>query len=75
MLRLNFKAVGALLVVLILVVGTLCVPSFAQETVKIGYFAPITGPVAADGASSKQSVELAVKEINDRGGISGKRLN
>ena len=75
MLRASFKSLGVLLGVLILVMGTLGVPLFAQETIKIGFFAPITGPVAADGASSKQSVELAVKEINDRGGIAGKKID
>lgn len=49
-------------------------PAFAQEAIKIGFFAPITGPVAADGASAKQSVELAVKDINAAGGIKGKKI-
>jgi len=52
----------------------LAVPVAAQETIKIGFFAPITGPVAADGASAKQSVELAVKEVNAAGGIMGKKV-
>ena len=49
-------------------------PAPAQETIKIGFFAPITGPVAADGASAKQSVELAVKDVNAAGGIKGKKI-
>jgi branched-chain amino acid transport system substrate-binding protein len=49
-------------------------PAPAQETIKIGFFAPITGPVAADGASAKQSVELAVKDVNAGGGIKGKKV-
>ena len=49
-------------------------PALAQETIKIGFFAPITGPVAADGASAKQSVELAVKDLNAAGGIKGKKI-
>ncbi len=52
----------------------LAVPAAAQETIKIGFFAPITGPVAADGASAKQSVDLAVKEVNAAGGILGKKV-
>src|SRR4030042_6279564 len=46
----------------------------AQDTIKIGFFAPITGPAAADGASAKHAVELGVKEINDAGGIKGKKI-
>ncbi len=52
----------------------LAAPATAQETIKIGFFAPITGPVAADGASAKQSVDLAVKEVNAGGGIMGKKV-
>jgi branched-chain amino acid transport system substrate-binding protein len=50
------------------------IPALAQETIKIGFFAPLTGPVAADGASAKQSVELALKEVNAAGGIMGKKI-
>jgi branched-chain amino acid transport system substrate-binding protein len=60
----------ALLVAAVALAG----PVGAQETIKIGFFAPITGPVAADGASAKQSVELALKEVNAAGGIMGKKV-
>ncbi len=46
----------------------------AQETIKIGFFAPITGPAAADGMSAKHAVELGVKEVNEAGGIRGKKV-
>jgi branched-chain amino acid transport system substrate-binding protein len=46
----------------------------AQDTIKIGFFAPITGPAAADGASAKHAVELGLKEVNDAGGIKGKKV-
>jgi branched-chain amino acid transport system substrate-binding protein len=50
------------------------IPTVAQETVKIGFFAPITGPAAADGMSAKNAVELGVKEVNNGGGIKGKKV-
>jgi len=50
-------------------------PAAAQETIKIGFFAPITGPAAADGASAKQAVELAAKEVNAAGGIMGRKID
>ena len=74
MLRVSLKPFVLLVGVLIFIGGTLCIPGYAAETIKIGFFAPLTGPVAADGASARQSVELAVKEINDRGGIAGKKI-
>jgi branched-chain amino acid transport system substrate-binding protein len=52
----------------------LIAPVAAQETIKIGFFAPITGPAAADGASATHAVELAVKEVNAAGGIKGKKV-
>ena len=53
---------------------TFAVQAAAQDTIKIGFFAPITGPAAADGASAKNAVELGVKEVNDAGGIRGKKI-
>ncbi len=49
-------------------------PAAAQETIKIGFFAPLTGPAASDGASTKHSAEIAVEEINAAGGIKGKKV-
>jgi branched-chain amino acid transport system substrate-binding protein len=66
---------GMLLLLVCAALATWAVaPAAAQETIKIGFFAPITGPVAADGASAKQSVELAVKEVNAAGGFMGKKV-
>ncbi len=45
------------------------------QDIPIGFFAPITGPAAADGASAKNAVELGLKEVNDAGGIKGKKVN
>jgi branched-chain amino acid transport system substrate-binding protein len=42
--------------------------------IPIGFFAPITGPAAADGASAKNAVELGLKEVNDAGGVRGKKV-
>ena len=49
-------------------------PALAQETLRIGFFAPLTGFAAADGASAKHSAELAVEELNGAGGIKGKKV-
>ena len=45
------------------------------QDIPIGFFAPITGPAAADGASAKHAVELGLKEVNDGGGINGRKVN
>lgn len=43
-------------------------------TVKIGGIGPMTGPYANYGLSEKYGAELAVKEINEAGGIAGKQV-
>lgn len=43
-----------------------------DEPIRIGFFAPITGPAAADGLSTSNSAELAVGIINEQGGINGR---
>ena len=58
----------------LLMVFSSLTPAGAQGTIKIGFFAPITGPAAADGMSAKNAVELGVKEVNDGGGINGKKV-
>jgi branched-chain amino acid transport system substrate-binding protein len=40
----------------------------------IGLLAPLTGPVAAFGASSRNGAQLAVEEWNARGGVLGRKV-
>lgn len=42
--------------------------------VKIGFFAPVTGPAAADGESVLNAAKLAVEKINEAGGINGREV-
>jgi branched-chain amino acid transport system substrate-binding protein len=46
----------------------------AADTIKIGLLAPLTGFAAADGASVKNSVDLAVEKVNQGGGLLGKKV-
>ena len=59
---------------LVFTVLFLTLSAYGQD-IPIGFFAPITGPAAADGASAKNAVELGLKEVNDAGGIKGKKVN
>lgn len=45
-----------------------------QETIKIGATLPMTGPFSEYGESFNNGATLAVEEINDQGGINGKKL-
>ena len=49
--------------------------SESGDTIKIGFFAPVSAPAAsADGQSSLNSAKLAVKLLNENGGIDGKQV-
>jgi len=48
--------------------------SDVAEVVKVGVIAPISGPVATYGQSNLDGIQLAVKEINEAGGIDGKLI-
>ncbi len=45
-----------------------------HEPIKIGFIGPLTGEVANIGQNAKAGVEIAVKEVNDAGGINGRPL-
>jgi branched-chain amino acid transport system substrate-binding protein len=68
------KRGGFLLGIFVFSVLFLSLSAYGQD-IPIGFFAPITGPAAADGASAKHAVELGLKEVNDGGGINGRKVN
>jgi branched-chain amino acid transport system substrate-binding protein len=43
-------------------------------TIKIGFFAPLTGFAAADGYSALHGALLAVSDLNDKGGLMGRQV-
>lgn len=45
-----------------------------KAPIKIGFFAPVTGPAAADGDSVTKAAKLAVEKINKAGGINGRNV-
>lgn len=45
------------------------------ETIPVGEYASLTGKEAAFGQSSHKGTQLAVEEINQAGGVLGKKLN
>ena len=45
-----------------------------SETIKIGYFGPLTGGTAQAGQAALNGVQIAVNELNEAGGVLGKQL-
>jgi len=63
-------AVGALG----LVMGLFSAPSMSADTIKIGVLLPTSGGGASYGIPAENGVKLAIKEINESGGVNGKML-
>lgn len=57
-----------------MVVGCGSSGSADSDTIKFAYVGPLTGDCAEDGTSAQQGAELAVKVLNDNGGIDGKKV-
>ena len=45
-----------------------------KDVIKVGVIGPLTGSLAQYGISSINGFKLKVKEINDAGGINGKKI-
>src|SRR5262249_41673845 len=60
----------SLVAIVLLLAGT----AFAQETIKIGVFGPMTGGAAGYGQSEREAIELVVEEVNGAGGVLGKKI-
>ncbi len=54
--------------------GVIAFTAVAQEKIKIGVNAPLTGFAAADGKSALNGIKLAVDQVNAQGGINGKMV-
>jgi branched-chain amino acid transport system substrate-binding protein len=55
-------------------VATLAFAPLAHADITIGLIAPLTGPVAAYGEQVKNGAQVAVDEINKKGGILGEKV-
>ncbi|MDR7521511.1 MAG: ABC transporter substrate-binding protein [Armatimonadota bacterium] len=70
------STLGRLTVMAALLMVVVAVPAALGQvpTIKIGFFAPLTGPAAPDGTSSRNGAQMAVDEINAAGGVLGRPL-
>ena len=67
------KKLVAVLVTLAMAVSFI-LPAMAEDTIKIGGIACLTGPAAMYGVGVKNGVDLYVSELNAAGGIGGKQV-
>jgi branched-chain amino acid transport system substrate-binding protein len=59
---------------LLLALAAFATSAFAQDTIKVGEYASLTGKEAGFGQTSHHGVILALEEINAAGGVLGKKL-
>jgi len=52
----------------------LCGRAFAAEPIKVGVLLPLTGSMAKFGEIEKRSFEMALEEINAKGGVRGSKI-
>lgn len=59
------------------VTALIAMQSFAQaaEPLEIGAPIPLTGPYASDGKVMEQGIRLAVKHLNEKGGVDGRQVS
>ncbi|MCG8689424.1 MAG: branched-chain amino acid ABC transporter substrate-binding protein [Desulfobacterales bacterium] len=68
------KSIFKSLAVALLSVALLAAPGFAEDTIKIGSAGVISGDLAPYGISALRGAEIAIEDINAKGGILGKKV-
>jgi len=66
--------IGIVVVVALAIVLVVTQTKKEPEEIKIGWIGPLSGDVAFYGQAIKQATDLATEEINNAGGIKGKRI-
>lgn len=64
----------ALRLLAVLMAASLLVAACGQRPIRIGFAGPLTGPYSDLGVHGRNGAQLALEEINARGGIAGRRL-
>src|ERR1700722_11517117 len=64
----------ALTASLVAATGLLSSGASAQQTIKIGFFGPLTEAFAGLGKEAKKGADLAVKQANAAGGVNGSKI-
>jgi branched-chain amino acid transport system substrate-binding protein len=62
------------ILLLICAVALIPAPVFAQQTIKVGLYGPLTGPMSLWGIASRQGADLVIKQVNAKGGVLGQKL-
>jgi len=70
----TFKAFGLSALISLIGMATLQTGASAQESIKLGVVAPMSGPNARYGDFALRGVRLAASQINEQGGVGGRQI-
>jgi len=66
--------IGIVIIAIIIIGAVLIFTPKETGVIKIGFIAPLSGDTAVYGTASRGGAEIAIEEINNAGGINGKKL-
>jgi len=67
--------IGIVVIVALAIVFSVTQTKKAPKEIKIGAILPLSGPTAWLGEMHKWGIDLAVEEINSRGGVNGRKID
>ncbi len=67
------RSILSLLVMVVLVLSAFA-PAMAEEVIKIGGIGVLSGDYALYGMAVKEGVDLCIKQVNEAGGLNGKKV-
>lgn len=68
------KATRSVTLLVAFCISLVCVQAWCQDPVKLGFAYVFSGRLAHYGFGAKQGAELAIEEINNAGGVNGRKL-
>jgi branched-chain amino acid transport system substrate-binding protein len=79
----QFRRIGIAIVILVAIGACLAWPQINQtglfamqpETIQLGWVSPLTGEQGSFGKTNLEGIMVAIDEINETGGINGKKLS
>lgn len=68
------KTARSVTLLIVIAISFTCAQAWGQEPVKLGFAYVFSGRLAHYGFGAKQGAELAIEEINNAGGVNGRKL-
>ncbi len=72
----NKILISLVVIIIVIILGSLLINNkpASTEPIKFGFIAPLTGDAAIYGTDERNATALAVQEINNAGGVNGRKI-